>query len=289
MGFAELASLMPVWAVFAVVVVFVLGCCMGSFINCMAWRIVAGESWTSGRSHCATCNHELGAADLIPIVSWIALGGKCRYCGQKISARYMVAELVCGLWFISMLVAYGLTVQTVCLMALGCLLLGLSLVDIDSMTIPNGYIIAGIVVWVAMIAAQAACGELGTGAYGSLSTFLLGLTGGNVLVACVADGLGGAFVISVLVLVVAVVFGKVAGKQGMGMGDIKLYFVVTLYLGLACGFLNLFLSCVIGLVFALVAGKKRQFPFGPSIALATWATLLVGPQLVGAYLGLFGM
>lgn len=289
MGFAELASLMPVWAVFAAVVTFVLGCCMGSFINCMAWRIVAGEKWTSGRSHCATCNHELGALDLIPIASWLALGGKCRYCGERISARYMVAELICGLWFVSMLVAYGLTVQAVCLMALGCLLLGLSLVDLDSMIIPNGYIIASIVVWVVMIALQAATGQLCEGAYGSLGTLWIGAAGGNVLVASLAGGLGGALAISVLVLLVAVVFGKVAGKQGMGMGDVKLYFVVTLYLGLTCGFLNLFLSCVVGLLFALVAGKKRQFPFGPSIAAATWVTLLVGPQLVAAYLGLFGL
>lgn len=289
MSFFELASLMPVWAVFAAVVAFVLGCCMGSFINCMAWRIVVGESWTSGRSHCATCNHDLAPLDLVPVVSWLALGGKCRYCGERISARYMAAELVCGLWFLSMLAAYGFTVQAACLMVLGCLLLGLSLVDLDSMIIPNGYIIAGIVLWVVMVAAQVAAGQLGSGAYGSLGTLWGGIAGGDVLTACLADGIGGALVISVLVLLVAVVFGKVAGKQGMGMGDVKLYFVVTLYLGLACGFLNLFSSCVIGLVFALVAGKKRQFPFGPSIAVATWITLLVGPHLVAAYLVLFGL
>lgn len=287
MSFAELAALMPAWALFAAVVALVLGCCMGSFINCMAWRTVHGESWTSGRSHCATCGHPLGALDLVPVASWLALRGRCRYCGERISARYMVVELVCGIGFLSAFVAFGLTAQTVALMALCCLLLGLSLVDLDSMIIPNGFIIAGIVVWVALIAAQWACGQLACGANGSLGSLLLGIFGGNALLASIVDGLGGAFVIAVLVLIVCAVFGKVAGKQGMGMGDVKLYFVVTLYLGFACGLLNLFLSCVIGLVFALVAGKKRQFPFGPSIAVATWLTLLVGPMLVSTYLGLF--
>lgn len=289
MSFAELAGLMPAWAVLAAAVAFVLGCCMGSFINCMAWRIVHGESWTSGRSHCASCGHALSAGDLVPVASWLALRGRCRYCGERIAARYMLTELLCGACFLVVLVAFGFTVQTVALMALCCLLLGLSLVDLDSMIIPNGYILAGMVLWMLMIAGQTAAGELAAGPEGSLGTLWLGVLGGNTLLACIADGLGGALTLSVLVLLVSLAFSKVAGKEGMGMGDIKLYFVVTLFLGAGCGLLNLFLSCVVGLVFALVAGKKKQFPFGPSIAVATLVTLLVGPTLLSAYLGLFGL
>lgn len=289
MSFAELAGLMPAWAVLAAAVALVLGCCMGSFINCMAWRIVHGESWTSGRSHCASCGHPLSAGDLVPVASWLALRGRCRYCGERIAARYMFTELLCGACFLVVLVAFGFTVQTIALMVLCCLLLGLSLVDLDSMIIPNGFILAGMVLWVLMIAGQAAVGELAGGPAGSLGTLWLGMFGGNKLLACIADGLGGALALSVLVLLVSIAFGKVAGKEGMGMGDVKLYFVVTLFMGFGCGLLNLFLSCVVGLVFALVAGKKKQFPFGPSIAVATLITLLVGPTLLSAYLGLFGL
>ena len=227
MSFAELAGLMPVWATLAAAVALVLGCCMGSFINCMAWRIVHGESWTSGRSHCASCGHPLSAGDLVPVASWLALRGRCRYCGERISARYMFTELLCGACFLVVLVAFGFTVQTAALMVLCCLLLGLSLVDLDSMIIPNGYILAGMVLWVLMIAGQAAAGELAAGPEGSLGTLWLGMLGGNALLACIADGLGGALALSALVLLVSLAFGKVAGKEGMGMGDIKLYFVVT--------------------------------------------------------------
>lgn len=287
MSFAELATLMPVWAVFATALVFVLGCCMGSFMNCMAWRIVHGESWTHGRSHCALCNHELGALDLIPVASWLALRGRCRYCGEPISVRYTVAELVLGAYFVCIFVAFGISIQMAGLLVLGCLLLGLSLVDLDSMIIPNGFIIAAIVVWVAMMAAQWAAGTLASGPQGCLGTLWLDALGGNALAACIADALAGALGVALLVLVVGVVFSKVAGKSGMGMGDVKLFFVVGLYLGLGCSFINMFLSCVIGLLFALVAGKDRQFPFGPSIALSTWLVLLFGPAVLMAYLGLF--
>ena len=287
MGFAELAALMPVWAVFATALVFVLGCCMGSFMNCMAWRIVHDEDWTRGRSHCAVCNHELGALDLIPVASWFALKGRCRYCKEPISVRYTVAELILGVYFASVFVAFGISIQTLALMALGCLLLGLSLVDLDSMIIPNGYVVAAIIVWVVMVAAQYALGGLASGNSGALGTMWLDAFGGSALAATVADGLAGAFGVSLLVLVVGIAFSKAAGKSGVGMGDIKLFFAVGLYLGLGCAVLNMFLSCVIGLVFALVAGKKKQFPFGPSIAIGTWVTLLAGPLLLTAYLSLF--
>lgn len=289
MSFAELAGLMPEWAALAAAVALVLGCCMGSFINCMAWRIVHGESWTSGRSHCASCGHALSAADLVPVLSWLALRGRCRYCGERIAARYMATELLCGACFVIVLVTFGFTVQTAALMVLCCLLLGLSLVDLDSMLIPNGFILAGMVLWALMIAGQAATGQLAAGPEGSLGTLWLGIFDGSELLACIADGLGGAIVVSGLVLLVSLAFGKVTGKEGMGMGDIKLYFVVTLFLGLGCGFLNMFLSCIIGLVFALVMGKGKLFPFGPSIAIATLLTLLVGPTLLSAYLGLFAL
>ena len=287
MGFAELAALMPVWAVFATALVFVLGCCMGSFMNCMAWRIVHDEDWTRGRSHCAVCYHELGALDLIPVASWFALKGRCRYCEEPISVRYTVAELILGVYFASVFVAFGISIQTLALMALGCLLLGLSLVDLDSMIIPNGYVVAAIIVWVVMVAAQYALGGLASGNSGALGTMWLDAFGGSALAATVADGLAGAFGVSLLVLVVGIAFSKAAGKSGVGMGDIKLFFAVGLYLGLGCAVLNMFLSCVIGLVFALVAGKKKQFPFGPSIAIGTWVTLLAGPLLLTAYLSLF--
>jgi len=105
------------------IVFFIFGLVFGSFLNCWAWRIVHNESVLKGRSHCAVCNHELGALDLVPLFSWIFLKGKCRYCGEKISARYPLVELICGLYFLSIFLytAYRLTVSALFCSAAFCL------------------------------------------------------------------------------------------------------------------------------------------------------------------------
>ena len=120
MQLSDLAVLSPVWPVFFLAVAGVLGACLGSFVNCLAWRMVHGESVWKGRSHCTECNHQLSALDLVPVLSWLFLRGRCRYCGQKVSPRYVVAELLCAAYFVSMVWAYGLTVHALALCVLGC-------------------------------------------------------------------------------------------------------------------------------------------------------------------------
>lgn len=288
MQLSDLAVLSPVWPVFFLVVAGVLGACLGSFVNCLAWRMVHGESVWKGRSHCAECNHQLSALDLVPVLSWLFLRGRCRYCGQKVSPRYVVAELLCAAYFVSMVWAYGLTVHALALCVLGCILLGLSLVDLDTFTIPNGFVVAGIVVWVASFAFFGV--DMRTIGVGML---MLGLTGNPVL-AVLIDGLVGAFAVAGVLLALSFAFDKVVGRQSLGGGDIKLLFVVGLFLGLAASVLNLIVACVVGIVFSLATQRSRRdsedprvFPFGPSIALATWFTLVAGPSILGWYLSLF--
>ena len=288
MQLSDLAVLSPVWLVFFLAVAGVLGACLGSFVNCLAWRMVHGESVWKGRSHCAECNHQLSALDLVPVLSWLFLRGRCRYCGQKVSPRYVVAELLCAAYFVSMVWAYGLTVHALALCVLGCILLGLSLVDLDTFTIPNGFVVAGIVVWVASFAFFGV--DMRTIGVGML---MLGLTGNPVL-AVLIDGLVGAFAVAGVLLALSFAFDKVVGRQSLGGGDIKLLFVVGLFLGLAASVLNLIVACVVGIVFSLATQRSRRdsddprvFPFGPSIALATWFTLVAGPSILGWYLSLF--
>ena len=126
---------------------FVFGAVFGSFINCLAWRIVHGESVLKGRSHCAVCGHPLSAADLVPIFSYMFLKGRCRYCHKKISPRYMIAKLILACAFTGVYLRYGISILTIRYMILSCILLGLSLTDLDTFEIPNGFIVAGIVLW----------------------------------------------------------------------------------------------------------------------------------------------
>ena len=75
---------MPIVGIYLIIMAFMFGAIFASFITCTAWRVVRGEDWKLGHSHCDTCGHELSTADLFPVISYIALKGKCRYCGSKV-------------------------------------------------------------------------------------------------------------------------------------------------------------------------------------------------------------
>lgn len=274
----------PLITVFALVMAAVLGLVMGSFINCWAWRYINGESVVSGRSHCTSCGHELGIRDLVPVFSWLASKGKCRYCGEKVSARYPATEIICAVVFVAIVAVYGLSLETVELLIFACILLFLSLTDIDDFLVPNGCIVAALVVRIVYMAIACALGQM--------------------TLADVGYYAGSAFAIGVALLIVVLVADKVFGRESMGGGDLKLYFVAGLYFGWQQGIFVVILSCVIGIAVAIVAPRrkepnpegipesdsesamKRVFPFGPSIAVACIITMLVGNPLVSWYVGL---
>ncbi len=270
----------PAMTAYICILAAVAGAVFGSFINCAAWRIAHGENFLKGRSHCAECGHVLGIGDLIPVISYLALKGKCRYCGKKISPRYMLTELFLAAAFVLLVLRYGASGEAVRYMGFAVILLGLSLVDLETYRIPNGFLIAGIVWWAVTIPFVQP-GLFGReGSFFQPSTLFLD-TGVSTL-----SGLLGGFLIAGIMLLMALVFDKVSGKESLGGGDIKLLFVVGLYLGFACSFFNLILSCILGLVF-VAAMKKKRIPFGPAISLAAYVTLLIGSFVINWYIGLF--
>ena len=99
-----------------------LGACMGSFLNCLTWRMLHGESVLRGRSHCDVCGHVLGVRDLVPVLSYVCSGGKCRYCGAKLSARHVWGELAGGAMFVSALLKYDISLQVLEAWLLACVL-----------------------------------------------------------------------------------------------------------------------------------------------------------------------
>ena len=249
--------------IYVSIVLFVFGSVIGSFINCMAGRIVAGEDWIKGKSHCEHCGHELQALDLIPILSYLFLGGKCRYCHKHISIRYMFVEIVLGILFVWRFPAFktidGILIRDLILIAI---LLGLSLVDLDSYIIPDGFIIAGIINWL-----------LGVLFVADKKTYFL-------------KGIIGGLFIGGMILALSLVMDRILKKESLGGGDVKLLFMVCLYVGAYEGLLILFLSCIIGLLFVVIL-KERKIAFGPSISIATFLVLLYGYHFIEWYLGLF--
>ena len=250
---------------FVLVIAFVLGAVMASFITCVAYRLMAGESPWKGRSHCDTCGHTLGALDLVPILGWVARGGKCHYCGARIPVRCVVTEVLLGIVFALIVWVFGLGIPALAYCALATVLLGVSLYDLDTMTIPNGFIIALIAIWTICLALCGVCQLAGVpiGLYSQqfaasqLATFgAMGPWVGTGALSLAMEGLIGAVVLCAIIFVVCLVFEKITGKVGLGGGDIKLLFACTLYLGFALGLFNLVVSCILGIVFFVVGLAK---------------------------------
>lgn len=255
----------PAMTAYALFLAFALGACVGSFLDCCAGRYVRKVPYLTGRSHCDSCGKTLDALDLIPMVSYLVRRGRCRHCGARIAPRCLVTETLTALVYLTTLWALGLTWQTAEVLLLESCLVWLALVDLDAMELPNGPMLFCAVSFLAFLFA-----------YGDpIHRLWRGLLGG----ACIGGG----------VLLVSLIADKVLGRETMGGGDIKLLALLGLYLGPDGGLLLLILACVAGLVLAAVmkAGKDREFPFGPAIALAAWPCLLVGRRALAWYMGLF--
>lgn len=278
---SDLLASSPLILAYVLLVAGLIGLVMGSFINCWAWRYMNGESVMRGRSHCTTCGHDLGIRDLVPVFSWLASKGRCRYCGQKVSARYPATELFCATAFVAITAAYGLSLETVELLAFAGILLFLSLTDIDDYLIPDGCIIAALAVRIAYLGLAFALGWMNMQDIGYYVLSALG--------------------VGLVLLVIVFVADKAFGRASMGGGDLKLYFVAALYFGWQQGIFLVIVSCAIGIVVGLAAPRKtapdgtsaedepvmkRAFPFGPSIAAACIVTMIAGAPFVSWYLSL---
>ncbi len=249
--------------VYLLVLCVILGLCMGSALNCLAWRIANKKSWTKGKSICPACRHELHTRDLIPLMSYVFSKGKCRYCGEKISPRYPLTELGLAVIFVAVFLRYGFTLYTLDIMVLASCLFTLSLIDLDTMTIPDRFLII-----------PAVCQLVYAYYYGGFASVWYALWHGLTL--------GGA------VLLISLFMDKVLKKESMGGGDIKLLFVLGLFLDLPECLLLLVFSCVLGLVIALLLRRsEKAFPFGPALSAGMLLTLMVGAPIVNWYLGLF--
>lgn len=254
--------------IFCVVVAACFGAVMGSFLNCAAFRIVRGENFLRGRSRCPACGHVLTPIELIPVISWAIQRGRCRACGQKVSIRYPLTELGFAALTVLCLLRFDLTVLCARNYVFLCCLFLLTLTDLEDMTIPDGCHIVAALAWAAAIP----------------FTF----TGwGDVIRPLIA-----ALVFGGGLLAISLVMDRILGRDSLGGGDIKLFAIVGLYLGIVGTLFTLLAACVLGLALnALLrrGGEGRAFPFGPAIAAAAALMLLYGAPLVQWYANLIGM
>ena len=251
--------------IFSVIMAACLGAVAGSFLNCAALRIVRGEPFVKGRSHCPHCGHVLGPLELVPVISWLVQRGRCRACGAKISPRYLIAELVFALATVLCLLRFDLTALCLRNFLFLCCLFLLTLTDLEDMTIPDGCHIAAAIFWVAALPFTFTTWR------DALLHVLAGLAFGGGL------------------LLISLAMDRLLGRDSLGGGDIKLFAVVGLYLGFVGTLFAVVIACVVGLALHALSGRRgggREFPFGPSIALAAALMLLYGEPLVAWYASL---
>ena len=283
------------FTIYILTLAFVFGTVLGSFIDCMAWRIVKQESVLNGRSHCDACGTQLTAGDLIPIVSYLKSGGKCSHCGAKISPESTWVEFFLGLTFAVLVLKFDLSFIALRFMGLSVILMGLSLVDLKTFIIPDRFHVMGIIWWLMTLPLTALTKGQGLTSYfarevlgaegTSLQTGTESLSALELMLQDLKFGLISAFGIALFMLVLSIIFDKVSGKESLGGGDIKLLFMTGLYMRPGVAVFNLILSCIVGLVFVFIL-KKEKIPFGPSISLATMISILIGSEFVDWYIGL---
>lgn len=175
-----------------------LGACMGSFLNCLAWRMLHGESVLRGRSHCDACGHVLGVRDLVPVLSYVCLRGKSRYCGAKLSARHVWGELAGGAMFVSALLKYDISLQVLEAWLLACVLLACAFADLEGYIIPDRFLLFGAGVFIVFLMWEP-----------------------EPLHRLIQGALGGLAVPGAL-LAVVLMMEKRMGREAMGGGDLKL-------------------------------------------------------------------
>ena len=247
----------PFIGIYLIVLSFIFGAVFASFITCTAWRVVRGEDWKMGHSHCDTCGHELSTADLFPIVSYVALKGKCRYCGSKVPPRDLIFEILLGLLFAGTLALHGcVDAAVVAALTLEVLLLGLSLADWDSGVIPDGFLAAILVVWIMTV-----------GFRPDAQKFAIE---GVIASACVG----------LIMAIGTAITGKIT-KAKVSYGTTKLAMCLMLFLGFRGSVIAVVVGLVLGIIFALVCkSKKRKMSLAPAISLAFIAAFLLKDLLV---------
>lgn len=247
-----------VYTVFA----FIFGLVFGSFFNVVGLRVPKKESIAAPPSHCTNCQRQLTAIDLIPVLSYIVLRGKCRTCGVKISPIYLLTELATGILFAFAVWKLGLTVETVVALLFISLLMIIVASDFAYMLIPDKVLLFFLPLLI--------IGRI----FSPLDPWWDSILGAVV-------GFGILYLIAVV------------SKGGMGGGDIKLFFLIGLVLGTMNTLLTLFIAAFIGMIVGIVVlkvrnqGRKTPVPFGPSIALAALIVYFYGDAIFDWYIHLF--
>lgn len=240
----------------------IFGLLIGSFLNVCIYRIPGGQSIVFPPSRCFNCGERLKWYHMVPVLSYLFLGGKCSYCKEKIPPVYAVVELTTAVLFTAILYKFGIGLYFFKYIILTAILIIVTFIDMETQIIPDSLIITGLVTGIVFALIDKSY---------PFEFYILGLfAGGGILLAIV-----------------------LLSRGGMGGGDVKLAAVTGIFLGWQNVLIALFLSFVSGgitgsaLLLAGKKGRKDAVPFGPFLSLGAIAAVLFGRTLASLYMNLF--
>ena len=259
---------------FGYTVAFAFGAVIGSFLNVCIYRIPRNISIVAPRSACPACGKTLTAVELIPLISYVFLRGKCASCRARIPPRYALAELLCGALWVALLWKLTFSFEFICYALLCSIFLAIFFIDLEWMRIPNVLVICAIIPAVALYIRYALFltpPERFRSIYNSVGGAepLLGLIPGAVFL--------------IIYIVTALFRG---GEGAIGMGDIKLLIPMGVALGLRQNLLAVFIAIMLGGLTGaalIISGKKTRkdpIPFGPFLIAGAYAAIFIPVSII---------
>ncbi len=245
---------------FLIILSFVFGAMIGSFLNVCIYRVPAGKSIINPPSACPNCGQPIKPYDNIPIISFILLGAKCRNCKTPVSWRYPAVEFLTGALFAGIAYTFGASIDMLIYVFLVSILITVSFIDLDHQIIPDKITLPGMVIGILL----SALSLLPVGWQQSLLGFFIG---------------GGLLYLS-----------AVLSRGGMGGGDIKLAAFMGIFLGwrkiLLTLFVGVLLGSIVGVVMILFRHGKRKdkIPFGPFLVLGALTSIFWGEKIITWYM-----
>lgn len=244
--------------------VVIFGLVIGSFLNVCICRIANEESIAFPPSHCTNCGYELKAKDLIPVLSYIFLGGKCRSCKEKISIQYPIVEILNAILYIAIYLKFGFTLSLFKFCLFASLLIVIGFIDFKTKYVYNSTVVFGVV-------------------SGILFAVLEWMETKSIPWNYIAGAFIGFGIIYLIVIL----------TRGMGEGDIDIALICGLFLGIKGILVTLFLAIILGGIVATIIlifklkERKAEIAFGPYLAIGGIIACLYGSRLIDIYLGLF--
>lgn len=253
--------MLPQIQIILAIVVFIYGIVIGSFLNVLIYRIPKKENIAIVASHCMKCDYKLKWYDLVPLFSYLFLGGKCRKCRQKISVQYPLIEGLNGVMWVLVFLKFGLSIESLLYCLLFSALLALSMIDFRTYEIPVGFNIFILILGLVRVGTD----------YNNWLYYVIGLVSVSM----------------VLFLIFVISQGR-----AIGGGDVKLMAATGLLLGWKLNLLGFVFGCILGSIIHVVrmkvSKKDHVLAMGPYLSAGVMISIFVGEYLITWYTALLG-